>query len=142
MTNSDDNNTDSARDLVRQGERTVDNLKRLFAVVFALSFAIVVHGILARLNHVVLPPGASIPAWRWLLNIEMVAVFMATAAVFYHQSLKFLDIRYAKEPLSETHLIGFRLRAPRFGARGRAPSPGAGQARATLSRSAGEGQSN
>jgi hypothetical protein len=25
-------------DLIRQGERTIDNLKRLFAVVFALSF--------------------------------------------------------------------------------------------------------
>lgn len=136
MANADDNSTDSARDLVRQGERTVDNLKRLFAVVFALSFAIVVHGILARLNHVVLPPGASIPLWRWLLNIEMVAVFMVTAAVFYHQSLKFLDIRYAKEPLSEAHPIGFRLRASAYALRASARQV------ARPLRSAGAGQSN
>jgi hypothetical protein len=31
-------------DLIRQGERTIDNLKRLFAVVFALSFGVVATG--------------------------------------------------------------------------------------------------
>jgi hypothetical protein len=34
-------------------------------------------------------------------------VFLVTAAVFYHQSVKFLDICYAKAPHSEAHPWGF-----------------------------------
>lgn len=93
-------------DLVRQGERTVDNLKRLFAVVFALSFGIAGNGAYTKLKPVLLS-GNSPPGWLWVLNIEMMAVFLVTAAVFYHQSVKFLDIRYAKTPLSEAHPWGF-----------------------------------
>ncbi|MCK1539821.1 MULTISPECIES: hypothetical protein [unclassified Bradyrhizobium] len=37
----------------------------------------------------------------------MAAVFLVTAAVFYHQSVKFLDIRYARQPLSAAHPWGF-----------------------------------
>jgi heme/copper-type cytochrome/quinol oxidase subunit 2 len=39
----------------------------------------------------------------------MVALFVITAGVFYHQSAKFLDIRYAKHPLAEAHPYGFAL---------------------------------
>jgi len=97
----------SSNELVRQGERTVDNLKRLFAVVFALSFGIVGNGIFAKLKTTMLPPTTSPPTWLWLLNIEMATVFLVTAAVFYHQSVKFLDIRYARQPLSAAHPWGF-----------------------------------
>lgn len=93
-------------DLVRQGERTMDNLKRLFAVVFALSFGIAGNGAYAKLKPVLLS-GSQPPGWLWALNIEMMAVFLVTAAVFYHQSVKFLDIRYAKAPHSEAHPWGF-----------------------------------
>lgn len=89
-------------DLVRQGERTMDNLTRLFAVVFALSFGIACNGAYAKLKPALLS-GNSPPGWLWVLNIEMMTVFLVTAAVFYHQSVKFLDIRYAKAPHSEAH---------------------------------------
>jgi hypothetical protein len=37
----------------------------------------------------------------------MLVVFVITAGVFYHQSAKFLDIRYAKKPLSIAQPFGF-----------------------------------
>lgn len=95
-------------DLIRQGERTIDNLKRLFAVVFALSFGVVATGAIEKLRPLLTTPDASAPPWwLWLLNLEMTGVFVVTAGVFYHQSAKFLDIRYAKDPLSEAHPMGF-----------------------------------
>jgi hypothetical protein len=57
--------TDAAKltaDLVRQGERTMDNLKRLFAVAFALSFGIAGNGACAKLKPVLLS-GKSPSAW-------------------------------------------------------------------------------
>ena len=36
----------------------------------------------------------------------MLVVFVITAGVFYHQSAKFLDIRYAKKPLSIAQPFG------------------------------------
>ncbi|QQN65277.1 hypothetical protein JIR23_05625 [Bradyrhizobium diazoefficiens] len=84
----------------------MDNLKRLFAVVFALSFGIAGNGAYAKLKPV-LVSGKSSPGWLWALNIETMTVFLITAAVFYHQSVKFLDIRYAKAPHSEAHPWGF-----------------------------------
>lgn len=96
-------------DLVRQGERTVDNLKRLFAVVFATSFAIAGGSVIAKLKEVLLQQISSPPAWLWALNIEMIVVFLVTAAVFYHQSVKFLDIRYARLPLAQAHPWGFAM---------------------------------
>jgi hypothetical protein len=102
--------TEEERDLVRQGERTVDNLKRLFAVVFALSFAAVANGAIDKLRPLLVGSQTTLPDLRiWLLNGEMVAVFVVTAGVFYHQSTKFLDIRYAKHPLSRAHPLGFAL---------------------------------
>jgi protein-S-isoprenylcysteine O-methyltransferase Ste14 len=100
--------TDEEKDLVRQGERTIDNLKRLFAVVFAISFAVVGTGVIDKLRPILAnlqraPHGL----WLLILNIEMIAVFVITAGVFYHQSVKFLDIRYAKHPLSQVHPLGF-----------------------------------
>ena len=36
-------------------------------------------------------------------------MFLMTAAVFYHQSVKFLDIRYASLPLAQAHPCGFAI---------------------------------
>jgi hypothetical protein len=95
-------------DLIRQGERTIDNLKRLFAVVFALSFGVVATGAIEKLRPLLTAPNVAAPPWwLWLLNLEMIGVFVVTAGVFYHQSAKFLDIRYAKHPLSQAHPMGF-----------------------------------
>ena len=102
--------TEEQKDLIRQGERTVDNLKRLFAVIFAISFAVVGSAAVEKIRPTLTDTKADIPnLWIWLLNAEMIAVFIVTAGVFYHQSAKFLDIRYAKHPLSRAHPMGFAM---------------------------------
>jgi protein-S-isoprenylcysteine O-methyltransferase Ste14 len=110
MPSPDEAPSEQDKDLIRQGERTVDNLKRLFAVVFALSFAALAGAAIDKLRPLmtekVLPPPALL---SWMLNIEMLVVFVVTAGVFYHQSTKFLDIRYAKHPWAEAHPLGFAL---------------------------------
>lgn len=99
--------SDIERDLIRQGERTVDNLKRLFAFVFSLSFAAVAAGASAKLQPVLTGTRHSPPLSVWFLNGEMLLVFVVTAGVFFHQSAKFLDNRYARHPLSKAHPFGF-----------------------------------
>lgn len=94
--------SDIERDLIRQGERTVDNLKRLFAFVFSLSFAAVAAGASAKLQPVLTGTRHSPPLSVWFLNGEMLLV-----GVFFHQSAKFLDNRYARHPLSKAHPFGF-----------------------------------
>ncbi|MCW2249242.1 heme exporter protein D [Azospirillum fermentarium] len=101
---------DEEADLVRQGERTVDNLKRLFAVIFALSFGIAGASVIGRIEAVLSSNGPlNIGRPLLLLNLEMLVVFTATAAIFYHHGAKFLDHRYASKPWSEAHPIGFAL---------------------------------
>jgi len=100
--------TDEERDLIRQGERTVDNLKRLFAFVFSLSFASIGAAAATKLLPILTgsPPP---PVGAWVLNAEMLLVFVVTAGVFFHQSAKFLDNRYARHPLSEANWLGFAM---------------------------------
>jgi magnesium-transporting ATPase (P-type) len=101
--------TAEERDLIRQGERTVDNLKRLFAVIFAASFGLVGAATTEKVRAVI-DGTAPFPSLATILvNLEMTFVFAATAGVFYHQSAKFLDIRYARHPLSKAHPLGFAL---------------------------------
>ena len=38
---------------------------------------------------------------------EMLTVFVITAGVFFHQATKFLDNRYARNPLTVAHPFGF-----------------------------------
>lgn len=96
-------------DLIRQGERSVDNLKRLFAFVFSLSFAFIGVGAIEKLKPVLigqkLPPNLSV----WFLNAEMLTIFIITAGVFFHQSAKYLDNRYARHPLTSARPYGFAL---------------------------------
>jgi hypothetical protein len=92
--------SDIERDLIRQGERTVDNLKRLFAFVFSMSFTLIGVGAYMKLGPVLTGTKHSPPFSIWFLNGEMLLVFTITAGVFFHQSAKFLDIRYARHPLA------------------------------------------
>lgn len=90
------------KDLIRQGERTIDNLKRLFAFVFAFSFGVVATGAYQKIENILVSPtDENISVWDFLLAAEMMAVFVVTAGVFYHQGAKSLDIRYAKHPLAK-----------------------------------------
>lgn len=104
----DAGNSELAKHLLRQRERTIDNVKRLFAVVFALSYTVAGRNafekILPVLNGERLAP---IPWQSWFANIETLAVFTVTAAVFYHQGAKFLDWRYASGSHDEAHPLGF-----------------------------------
>lgn len=96
------------KDLIRQGERTVDNLKRLFAFVFAISFGVAAGGAIEKMRPLLTDPGILAPPLIvWFINFEMLAVFVITAGVFYHQGTKFLDNRYARHPLTEAHPFGF-----------------------------------
>jgi hypothetical protein len=100
--------TEEDRDLIRQGERTVDNLKRLFAVVFAISFGVLGQNVIERLRPIFSDAHATVPPLAiWMIYGGMIGVFCITAGVFYHQSVKFLDVRYAKAPLTEAHPFGF-----------------------------------
>jgi hypothetical protein len=76
--------------------------------VFALSFGFVGLSIVDKLKPILTGATVIVPdAITWLINIEMVTMFIITAGVFYHQSVKFLDIRYAKRPLSVAGPGGF-----------------------------------
>ena len=100
--------TAAERELVRQGERTVDNLKRLFAFVFAISFGVIATGAIEKLRPILTNPAVPAPPLlTWSINIEMLEVSVITAGVFYHQGAKLLDTRYARHPLSEVHPFGF-----------------------------------
>ncbi|NDW05871.1 hypothetical protein [Jiella pacifica] len=96
------------KDLVRQSERTIDNLKRILAFVFSLSFGLAASRIFERLGPTLTDPTQPFPTIGVLLvHLEMTSVFAVTAALFFHQGAKFLDIRYAKEPISTPTPAGF-----------------------------------
>jgi protein-S-isoprenylcysteine O-methyltransferase Ste14 len=98
------------KELVRQGERTVDNLKRLFAFMFAISFAVLANSAIEKFRPLLTNPDSVTYTWKvWLLNAELFSVFVVTAGVFYHQAVKFLDNRYARHPIAEVHPLGFAM---------------------------------
>jgi uncharacterized membrane protein len=100
--------SEEQKDIIRQRERTIDNLKRLFAMIFSISFGVLAQSVIGKLEPILTGDELAIPPLHtWILNGEMIAVFAITGGVFYHQSTKFLDIRYAKQPLSEAHPLGF-----------------------------------
>jgi hypothetical protein len=83
-------------DYNRQRERTVDNLKRLFALVFSLSFALAGAHLFALTKPFLLGDASfELHGGSFLITLEMFGVFAITAAVFYHQGAKFLDNKYA-----------------------------------------------
>ena len=99
---------EARKDLVRQSERTIDNLKRILAFVFSLSFGLAASRIFERLAPALTDPTLPFPAWsEVLIHFEMAGVFVVTAALFFHQGAKFLDIRYAKEPIATPTPGGF-----------------------------------
>lgn len=92
-------NIDSEADRIRQSERTVDNLKRLYAVLFALSFGLLAQGSAAKLTSAL--GGQSWTLRDGLLHFEVTVVFALTAGLFYYQSDRFLDVALARRPLPD-----------------------------------------
>lgn len=87
---------ESEADRTRQSERTVDNLKRLYAVLFALSFAVLAQGVAEKLTSVL-----SGEPWTFreaIVHVEMTIVFALTAGLFYYQSDRVLDVALARKP--------------------------------------------
>jgi hypothetical protein len=102
-----DPDSEKAKFLLRQRERTIDNVKRLFAVVFAVSFTTLGRNAFDSMKEIVLGH-RPFPPWHVVVfNLEMLAVFTATASVFYHQGTKFLDWRYASRERDEAVPLGF-----------------------------------
>lgn len=95
------------KDRLRQSERTIDNLKRLYAVLFSLSFAIVAQGTVVKILLATDAGDFSIKSI--LLNTEMTVSFLITAGLFYYQGDRFLDIMFAREPLGEITRFHFGL---------------------------------
>jgi hypothetical protein len=98
----------NAEDLLRQRERVAESLKWLITVVFGFSFTVAGSNILGSLSPFALKPLAG-PWHSWLINIEILLVFSATATVFYLQGTMHLDIRFASTPDYQPRPFNFIL---------------------------------
>lgn len=92
-------------DRIRQSERTVDNLKRLYAVLFALSFSVLATGTIEKMNGAL--TGDVWPVRTIFLHIEISLAFAMTAGLFYYQGDRFLDVVLAKKPLATVTAADF-----------------------------------
>jgi hypothetical protein len=90
--------TEEERDRIRQSERTIDNLKRLYAVLFSLSFGIVAVESFRKIGAFADP--AAYKIGPLFLHVEITISFIFTAGLFYYQGDRFLDTVYAKQPLA------------------------------------------
>lgn len=96
-----------AKNLLSQRERITENLKWLITVIFGFSFTVAGSNILGALS-----PFAQgkplVGTWHsWPINIEILAIFSATATVFYYQGTRHLDIRFASSPAYQPRPFNF-----------------------------------
>jgi hypothetical protein len=98
-------------DYTRQRERTIDNLKRLFALVFSLSFAAAGVNFFGRIKPYLVGEQKfyDLTFAAIAMNIEIFLVFAVTAGVFYHHGCKFLDRRYALAESPHAEPLGFAM---------------------------------
>ncbi|HVC60205.1 MAG TPA: hypothetical protein VND19_07600 [Acetobacteraceae bacterium] len=88
-------NADSvARSIQRQRERTIDNLKRLYAVTLSVSFATAVGELVATLHDEHWDYRKPVDGSGIGVRITLLVVLLTTAAIFFFQSDRFLDIKY------------------------------------------------
>ena len=82
--------------ILRHRERTVDNVKRLYAFILSLSFTNTLREIFDT-AHGALKDPTKLPGLGGMLGLDfaLFGVFLFTAAIYYFHSDKFLDIRYA-----------------------------------------------
>lgn len=94
--------------ITRQRERTIDNVKRLFAIVFSLSFAAAAASFFESLQYYRFDDNfLPLEAWNLVTNVEMHVLFVITAGVFYYHGTKFLDNRYAVADSRSATPLGF-----------------------------------
>ena len=104
---SDHSSSDEERERTRQSERTIDNLKRLYAVLFALSF-----GVAASATYSKIDSFLGYIHFDWVaifVHSELTVAFVITAGLFYYQGDRFLDVVYARAPIADTSPVNFAI---------------------------------
>jgi hypothetical protein len=84
--------------LFRQRERTIDNIKRIYAVVYSISLTNVLRDIFVYCQSSLADRTSDNFAAGLSLRVVMLVVFTSTISVFAFQADKFLDLRYALRP--------------------------------------------
>ncbi|RWP83807.1 MAG: hypothetical protein EOR12_30245 [Mesorhizobium sp.] len=93
---------------VRQQERTVDNLNRLFAMLFSIVFSVAAASILHKVATFVITAGPKVVDWEVVVfNATALVILGTTAAIFFHQASRGLDLRYAQSAKVVPHRLGF-----------------------------------
>ena len=93
--------------LFRQRERTVDNIKRIYAVVYSISFANILRDIFMYAQGWLSPPVPKAFYSGLHLRLVMLLIFISTVSVFSYQADKSLDLRYALRPPLKTDPMPF-----------------------------------
>ena len=83
----------------RQSDRSVDNLRSLYAVVFGLSFGLVFTGAYDKV-HSALTSLSFEPA-RFALHALVTLSFVVTLSLFHYQTDRYLDVIYRRDGLVE-----------------------------------------
>lgn len=85
--------------LFRQRERTVDNIKRIYAIVYSISFTCMLGQVFGYGQRWLFSAPLSKAFYPGMqLRLLMLLVFTTTVSVFAYQADKFLDLRYALRP--------------------------------------------
>ncbi|TGR83018.1 hypothetical protein EN866_34460 [Mesorhizobium sp. M2D.F.Ca.ET.223.01.1.1] len=93
---------------VRQQERTIDNLNRLFAMLFSIVFSVAAASVLQKIKVFVMTPGQKIFDWEVVaFNCLALVILGTTAAIFFHQASRGLDLAYAPSANVTPHRGGF-----------------------------------
>lgn len=92
---------------VRQQERTVDNLNRLFAMLFSIVFSVAAASSLQRLSAYLKPPFKAADWEIVAFNAAALVILGTTAAIFFHQASRGLDLQYGASPDIKPHRGAF-----------------------------------
>ena len=83
----------------RQSDRSVDNLRSLYAVVFGLSFGLVFTGAYDKAHSGLV--GLSFDPARFALHALVTFSFVVTLSLFHYQTDRYLDVIYRRNGLVE-----------------------------------------
>lgn len=93
--------TDNIEHIVRQRERTVDNVKRLYAFFLSLSFSNVFRELVERYDQPLKTYADAVLQHPWaalglaLPALLLFAIFFLTSSIFYFQADRLFDVRFA-----------------------------------------------
>lgn len=84
----------------RQSDRSVDNLRSLYAVLFALSLGLALTGAYDKVHAALVAQAAFNPVSLALHGLVTLS-FLATLSLFHYQTDRYLDVAYRREGLAE-----------------------------------------